>query len=88
MDGDKMSTHKTVLDSTLIKKYKEVALDVIKLHFPYIQPEELEKAVNWSIDKRFRDVNATIDNNYKKRQVKGTLLEFTDYMLSKRNTRG
>lgn len=78
-----MSTHKTVLDSTLIKKYKEVALDVVKLHFPYIQPEELERAVNWSIDKRFRDVNATIDNNYKKRQVKGTLLEFTDYILDK-----
>ena len=73
----------TVVDSEVAKKYKETAIDIVRLHFPYLSDDELERSVNYSISKRFKDTKASINNNYKKRTVNGTLMEFTNYILSK-----
>jgi hypothetical protein len=68
---------------TIAAKYKETAIDMLHLQFPYLSADEINRAVDWSINNRFRDTNVYLDNNYKKQQINSTLLEVSNYILDK-----
>lgn len=68
---------------TIAAKYKETAIDMLHLQFPYLSADEINRAVDWSINNRFQDTNVYLDNNYKKQQINSTLLEVSNYILDK-----
>lgn len=63
--------------------YKRDALKALQISFPNVRPMELEQALNWSIDTRFKDSDVTVVNNYKHTKDEVTLLDLTNYILSK-----
>ncbi len=67
----------------MINKYKEVSKRMLKLSFPYLSEREIEEGINYSIQKRFKNSNAKIHNNYKKQEIESTLAEVTNYVLKR-----
>ena len=49
----------------LLKRYKDTLMRSIPLNIPTIQKDELSRAIDYSIQKRFKDAEAIIVNNYK-----------------------
>jgi hypothetical protein len=66
-----------------IKEYKKVAIEMLKYSFQQLGLSEIDEAVNWSILKRCKNYNATIDNNYKKKKIDTTLLDVAQYILER-----
>jgi hypothetical protein len=54
----------------------------MQLYYP-LSKEELEPIVDYSINKRYREYPAEIENNYMKTTVSTTLLQLADYINSK-----
>lgn len=67
----------------IIDKYKEVASRMLKYSFPHISNMEIDQALNYSINKRFKNTDIVLENNYKKKNVNSTLLEVADYILKR-----
>lgn len=67
----------------MISKYKEVSQRMLQLSFPYLSKREIDEALNYSINKRFKNQNAKVHNSYKKTEVETTLAEVTDYILKR-----
>lgn len=70
--------------SPTIKHYKGVALRMASINRSDIPYSTLEKAIDYSINKRFKDNQVRIDNNYKKKIVDMSLLDTCDYIDSKK----
>lgn len=68
----------------LLKRYKETLMRSVPLNIPTIQKDELSRAIDFSIQKRFKDVEAEIVNNYKKQKVNIGLAELGDFILSQK----
>ena len=68
----------------ILDKYVEVTKDLLSLSFPGLTDYELDMAIKWSINKRLVDTPAVIDNNYKHEQTNTTLLQVSDWILSRR----
>lgn len=71
------------LDTQFIKIYKKEMLDALKYSFPELYGYELEQAVNYSIEKRAKNSNVVLDNNYEKRTENTTLYRVLDYIIDK-----
>lgn len=72
-----------MLDTPIIQKYKESSMRMLHLSFPHLGDDEIDAAMNYSIEKRFKNTDAVIDNNYKKKKIDTNILEMTNYILSK-----
>lgn len=72
-----------VHDELAVQGYKNDALRALQISMPYVPYNELEKAVDWSIDNRFKNADAVLRNNYTKKDNQTTLLELTNYILSR-----
>ena len=72
-----------ILDMKIINAYKSVALDMSKLSFPLQSHEELSKAIDYSITKRLKDTPASIDNNYKNKNLDVSVLQISEYIMQK-----
>lgn len=70
-------------ENLFIDKYKEVARDVVKMHFPLLAMNEIDAAIDWSISKRFTDHPIKVDNNYKKQTIDTTLAGIAQYILDR-----
>ena len=53
------------------------------LVIPSLSEEEIDEAINYSIEKRFKDSDCSIDNNYKKIRVDTTISQITQFILEK-----
>lgn len=69
--------------SPMIAKYKEIAVDMLRYQFPQLSIGELAAAVDYSISNNFKDTDAEIDNNYKKKKINTTLLAISDYIITR-----
>lgn len=73
----------SIITSELVKRYKKIATKMMGIVIPSLSEEEIDEAINYSIEKRFKDTDCTIDNNYKKITVNTTISQITQYILEK-----
>ena len=69
-----------IIDSVTIQRYKKEMDECIHLLYPNIPPGDLDKIMDYSILKRYRESPASIDNSYTHKSQDGTLLEIIDYV--------
>lgn len=72
-----------LLEKESIKKYKAVVMRMLPLNFTSLQLEEIEEAVDYSINKRFKNNKARIYNNYTERTLDTTLLDVMEYIIKR-----
>lgn len=71
-------------DSPTIKKYKETMTDCIRMYYSEMDPREIDRVLNYSIQKRYKPANGRIENSYNKRHIDNmTLLDISDYIVSR-----
>ena len=70
-------------NSKTINHYKNVASRMASINRSDIPYNVLNDAINYSIQKRFKDNQVHIENNYKKKIVDMTLLDTCDYIENK-----
>lgn len=84
-------------DSPTLYHYKEKMKEVLRLYYPTASPSDLDKAIDYSIQKRVKDANAKVSNSYKRYRViennklvykdleqDATLLKLADYIASRK----
>lgn len=71
-------------DYIILNKYKDATLNMLQYSFPQIPIEELSRAVDYSINKRLTDHNAKINNNYTNKEIEISIMEMTEYILSRK----
>lgn len=69
--------------SKLMERYKGIISRIMPLSIPSLSEEEIDEAINYSITKRFKDTECTLNNNYKHRTVNTSIAQLTDYILDK-----
>lgn len=71
-------------NSPTINHYKDVALRMASINKGEIPYNILNDAINYSIEKRFKNSQVQIENNYKKKVVDLSLLDTCDYIENKK----
>lgn len=66
-----------------ISIYKEEMRDLLMLSFPRLTENDINGAIDYSIQKRFKDTDITLDNNYTGVTQKTTLNKVLNYILEK-----
>lgn len=67
----------------LKEKYKEAAKRVLCYSFPNLMENEIDKAIEYSMNKRLKDSECSIYNNYTDETVNLTLVQLVNYILSR-----
>lgn len=65
-------------------KYKDAMRQAVKMYYKDMDIDIIDKAIDYSINKRYIEHKASIDNNYTHRSKDTTLLELCDYINSKK----
>ena len=52
--------------SPTLTRYKNTMKNVISLYYPTASPNDIDKAINYSINKRIKNANAKLSNSYKR----------------------
>lgn len=73
-----------ISNTEIIKRYKENLMDTLPYIFPTLSDAELNRAIDYSINKRFKNSPCSVYNNYKEATFNTNLLKMTEYILSKR----
>lgn len=69
--------------SQTIANYKKIMMNMLHYNFPLLSELELAAAIDHSISKHFKDTEVKIDNNYKKKTIDMTLLQVSEYIISR-----
>ena len=69
--------------SSTLSGYKKTMLECLQLYFPNVSIQDLDEAVEYSINKRFRNTRARLSNSYTKKNYWNTLLAWSDYIDSR-----
>ena len=72
-----------VLNTKVIEGYMNTIIPMLSIQFPNILKDDLIEAVEYSIQKRFKNTEAYIDNSYKKKKLDSNLLMISEYILEK-----
>lgn len=72
-----------MLEFEIINDYSKVAMNLLKRSFPHLSENMLQKGLQYSINKRFKNHDISLNNNYKKVELDTTLADMYDY-ISKR----
>lgn len=72
-----------ITESPTILKYKDTLSRCIRMYYPEMDPREVDKALNYSIQKRYQKSDAQVANSYTKKTANMTLLAVSDYVLSR-----
>ena len=79
-----LKTREDIDGNRYLKEYKDTFRRLIRLTIPSLMDDEIERAVDYSIFKRFQDSEMTLHNNYKHIKVQSSLAAFTNYVLDKK----
>ena len=63
-----------------IDGYRKIIFNGLKHSFPGLNNTELLNAIDWSISNRFKNSAASLDNNYTKKQLNGTVIDILKYI--------
>ena len=75
---------KDLQENRVIEAYKQDFRDIMPLLIPSLTPDEVDRALDYSIDKRFTDHNISIHNSYKHAKVDMSLVKFANYVMDKK----
>ena len=75
-----MDNNEKVKQAKVIKEYTRMMVDGLKHSFPSLSEDELRDAINWSVMKRYHNGPASINNNYTKKRIDGTVLDVLNYI--------
>lgn len=64
----------------IIRQYSDVNKRMLGYYFPGISSFDLEKGIDYSINKRYKQEDVYVHNDYKHRKVNMNLLELTEYI--------
>ena len=68
-------------ESVTIKNYKTKMKELLNLYFPDYNTNTFNDALDYSINKRYKDEEISIHNNYRKKDITGmTILKLCDYI--------
>lgn len=67
-----------------IDEYKREMLRMLQLYYPTLKESEIESALDYAIEKRFKDAGCSLYNNYKEQTMDTTLYKLTKYIESKK----
>ena len=70
-------------NSPTLSKYKDTMKQSIRLYYPYINEQDLDKAIEYSIEKRLKNTKATLNNSYTHKEKDLDLLRLIDYINSR-----
>ena len=70
-------------DYKIIGKYTDINKRMLGYCFPSVSSVDLEKGIQYSVNKRYKVENAYVDNDYKHKKVNINLLELTEYIYSR-----
>ena len=70
-------------DHIVLDRYKSTMKDCISLYYPDMKSSDLDVILDYSINKRYRQEDATLVNSYKNKSVDTTLLKLADYIMSR-----
>lgn len=65
-------------------EYKQIMERMMKRLIPQLSHQEFERAINYSINKRFKNSECSLNNNYKEKSMNTNLLRMTEYILDRR----
>ncbi len=63
--------------------YKKEMFDALRLSFPGLYDSEIIEAIEYSIQKRAKDTEVLLDNNYTKKEEKTTLYKVLNYIIER-----
>ena len=67
-----------------IDEYKREMMRMLPLYYPTLKKSELESALDFAIEKRFKDAGCSLYNNYKEQTMDTTFYNLTKYIESKK----
>lgn len=67
----------------IIDKYKDTVMNLLPKQFPNLTYDEVERAVNYSIQQHMVNGNASIYNNYKNKKIDISIVNLVEYILSR-----
>lgn len=67
---------------SVIYEYKKTLTECMQLYMP-ISKEELDPILDYSINKRYQEIDCRVENSYTKKTAKMTLLKLADYINSR-----
>ena len=74
MDIDKSST---------LSDYKKTMLQCLQMYIPNVSVDDLNEAIDYSINKRYKNTRVRLSNSYTKKNYWNTLLAWSDYIDSR-----
>jgi hypothetical protein len=63
--------------------YKNTLKRMVALNLPMLSTQEIDKAIDYSMNKRYKPVESKVYNNYTEKTAVNTLAELTDYIYSR-----
>ena len=72
-----------VKDHPILIQYRDTITRIINSKYPLMNKNDIERAVEYSIQKRFKDFNLKIQNKYNEKTVDMTALEMLDYIKNR-----
>lgn len=78
-----MATTMVPFSNKSISIYRTEMKEVLKLLFPRLESNDIDTAIEYSINKRAVDTNVTLDNNYTKVSQKTTLSKVLNYIMER-----
>lgn len=70
-------------NSFIHTRYKDTLKRMLSLNLPSLTERELDEAIDYSMNKRYKQVESKVYNNYTEKTVTNTLAELTDYIYSR-----
>ena len=70
-------------NSPTLSRYKDTMKQSVRLYYPYINEQDLDKAIEYSIEKRLKNTKATLNNSYTHKEKDLDLLRLIDYINSR-----
>ena len=66
-----------------LMEYKNSMRRVLSLYYPDLTQNDIDNAIDYSINKRYKQEKCVLNNNYTKKKAETTLVDMVDYILDK-----